>query len=234
VIPLYRRLLALGRAEIPGGPFSPEAERWLSQDAGALALADEMNRLSPVERLLTALRGVALERDAAAEEAVDVEFVATLPGYLSSVARTTEATIAALLTCARHQVIVVGYELTEASFVRGLHEVARRGVEVICITDRRSGHGRRLLNSWPPEALPARVFQEKANEISDKSKMHGKALLVDGESLLVSSANFTWLGMNANIELGVLLRGPRVRTARTLFEELLIHSRLLERVPLSD
>lgn len=229
--PLHRQIVALSHTQ-RGEVFAPEALKAVASDAAAQAVAAELANLPPLERVLAVLRALVLDREAAAADAVDLEFVATLPGFTSSVARSTETAIAGLLTSAVHQVVAVGYEFTEGTVIGALQGVARRGVEVVCVTDRRSGHGRRLLSSWPAGLLPPRVFQEKANEVSPMSKMHGKALLVDGEALFLSSANFTWLGMNANIELGVVLRGPRLRPARTLFEELLVHSRLLERVTL--
>lgn len=230
--PLHRQLLALSRMAVPGGSFAPELPALLKADERAMGLAGELDGLPAVERLVVMLRTLALDRDAVAAEALELEFVATLPGYSSSVARSTEVAIGELLRSAKHQVVAVGYEFTEATIIAALQDVVRRGAEVVCVTDRRSGHGRMLLETWPAALLPPRVFQEKANDISDMAKMHGKALLVDGEALFLSSANFTWLGMNANIELGVVLKGPRLRPARTLFEELLVHSQLLERVTL--
>lgn len=210
--------------------FAPEGAAHLTSLPEAAALAQEMSACPPDELVVSVLRAIALERDELERNAVDLDFVATLPGFSSSVARSTEEAVGALLDQAKHQVIAVGYEITEAGFVDRLHRFAGRGGQVVLVTDRRSGHGPRLLAGWPSYLPPPHVFQERAPLVHEKSKMHGKALLVDGERLFVSSANFTWLGMNANIELGVIVSGPRVRPARDLFEELLLHSGLLERV----
>lgn len=227
---LHRQLVALSRQDPGNQPFAPEALAALVASSEALEIANELDALTPTQRLVVALRALALDRDDATAQALELEFVATLPGFSSSVARTTEVAIADLLLQAKHQVVVVGYELSEPSFIAALTAASRRGIELLCITDRRSGHGKRLLAKWPTDLMPPRVFQEKAIELSKMAKMHGKALLVDGQALFLSSANFTWLGMNANIELGVILRGPRIRQARVLFEELLVESGLLERV----
>ena len=57
--------------------------------------------------------------------------------------------------------------------------------------------------------------------------MHGKAILVDGRDLLVTSANMTFHGMRHNIELGIRVRGRHVELALDFFNALL-RSDLLE------
>jgi phosphatidylserine/phosphatidylglycerophosphate/cardiolipin synthase-like enzyme len=47
--------------------------------------------------------------------------------------------------------------------------------------------------------------------------MHAKCLLVDGNDLLVTSANFTFHGLHGNIELGVRLCGTPGSEARKIF-----------------
>jgi phosphatidylserine/phosphatidylglycerophosphate/cardiolipin synthase-like enzyme len=59
--------------------------------------------------------------------------------------------------------------------------------------------------------------------------MHGKALLVDGRDLLVTSANFTFHGTRANIEFGIRIKDIHVVEAASVFRALL-QSDLLERV----
>ena len=52
------------------------------------------------------------------------------------------------------------------------------------------------------------------------ASMHAKCLLVDGEDLLVTSANFTFHGLHGNIEVGVRLSGPPASEARKIFSHL--------------
>lgn len=226
---LYELFVATSAQE---NVFAPEAEAMLGASEPAVRLAQSMAACGRSELLLSVLRAFALQQDTLERGAIDLDFVATLPGFDSSVARSTEDAIEHLISQAKHQIIAVGYEISAGTFVDQLHRFATAGGEVVLVTDRKSGHGRRLLSSWPEQLSLPRVYQERESLVSEKSKMHGKALLVDGERLFVSSANFTWLGMNANIELGVIVSGPRVRPARDLFDELINRSGLLERVRL--
>lgn len=74
------------------------------------------------------------------------------------------------------------------------------------------------------------VFQDRRRDEAAKfAKMHGKALLVDGSDLLISSANFTFHGFHGNLEFGVRLRGKPVERAGDVFRAML-DSELLERV----
>lgn len=231
--PIHREIFGLFAATAAERDvFAPETEQILKELPAAEGLSASMARSSPHDLLLSVFRAMALQRDSLERGAIELDFVATLPGFDSSIARSTEEAIGALIDGAKHQIIAVGYEISEGAFVDRLHRFASAGGQVVLVTDRKSGHGRRLLAGWPEQLPMPRVFQERESLVSEKSKMHGKALLVDGERLFISSANFTWLGMNANIELGVIVSGPRVRPARDLFEELMVHSGLLERVSL--
>jgi phosphatidylserine/phosphatidylglycerophosphate/cardiolipin synthase-like enzyme len=57
--------------------------------------------------------------------------------------------------------------------------------------------------------------------------MHAKCLLVDASDLLVTSANFTFHGLQGNVEIGVRLRGAPAAEARKIFSHL-VESRVLE------
>lgn len=228
--PLHRQLVEL----IDGRPteevFAPDAEERFLNSAEGRRLVQSISVLQPEQVALAALRALAAQRDAVEAQALDLELVATMPGYRSAVAQATGPTVLALVQGAQRQLIVVGYELTNKAFEFELHAAGDRGVEIVMITDRGTGHGPRILREWPAHISLPRVYQERASDVSHMAKMHGKALLADGQRLFVSSANFTWLAVHANIELGVVLCGARVDAARTLFEELFHGSRLLERV----
>jgi len=51
--------------------------------------------------------------------------------------------------------------------------------------------------------------------------MHAKCLLVDGTDLLITSANFTFHGLQGNVEIGVRLSGPPAAEARKIFSYLI-------------
>lgn len=214
--------------------FAPEMAVQLLETPAGRSLVRSFDGQPPSQLVLAALRALAAQRDALEGQALELELVATMPGFRSSVAQDTGPAVLGLVEGAQRQLIVVGYELTSRELEQALHAASDRGVEIVMITDRGSKHGPRILRQWPAHLSLPRIYQERVSEVSRMAKMHGKALLADGRRLFISSANFTWLAVNANIELGVVLRGPHIQAARDLFEELLIESRLLERVVLSS
>ena len=48
------------------------------------------------------------------------------------------------------------------------------------------------------------------SEDDDVSKLHNKGIIVDGESVLVSSINMGSSAMNRNREMGVIIHSPMV------------------------
>jgi len=232
VTPLHRQFLAVLGDRPTEDIFIPEKVREILDSPKAQVLLRAVDGSSREDLVVGALRALAMQRDAMETAAIGMELVATMPGYGSSATRDTEACVLDLVNAARRQAIVVGYGLTNARFVEALHVAGARGVDIVMITDRRSEHGRKVLRDWPSFLSPPRVYQERSTDLHEMAKMHGKALLVDGTRLFVSSANFTWLAMNANIEIGVVLTGSSVVAAQAMFEELLVDSGLLERVSL--
>lgn len=228
---LHRQLLNLVAGRPAEEVFAPESAARLLDSAEGRQLVRALDGLPPVQVALATLRALAAQRDALDAHALELELVATMPGFRSAVAQATGPVLLSLVQAAQRQVIVVGYQLTNKAFEQELHVACDRGVEIVMITDRASGHGPRILSEWPLHLSLPRVYQERVSDIHYMAKMHGKALLADGQRLFISSANFTWLAVHANIELGVVLSGPKVEAARDLFEELFHESRLLERVP---
>lgn len=157
------------------------------------------------------------------------EFVVTLPAGQTTAARRTSGVIAEMLRDAREEVFALGYEISDEDVIAHLHEAARRA-RLVLICDRARGSGPALLQSWPADLPAPVVWQDRAREGAPVyTSMHGKALLVDGRDLLITSANFTFHGTRANIEFGIRLRDASVEEAAAVFRDLL-QSRLVERV----
>jgi phosphatidylserine/phosphatidylglycerophosphate/cardiolipin synthase-like enzyme len=229
VTPLHRQLVKLLAGRPREEVFAPETATRVLESVKGRELLRSMDGRGKEELALAALRALTALRDDLEAEATQVELVATFPGFTSSTAKDTERTVFDLVEQSTRQIIAVGYWITDGRFEAALHQAAARGVEIMIVSDRGSGHGERLLSRWPAELSLPRVYQDRSSG-DEIAKMHGKALFSDGTRLFVSSANFTWSAMSKNIELGVVLTGARVQVARDLFEELLIDSKLLERV----
>jgi phosphatidylserine/phosphatidylglycerophosphate/cardiolipin synthase-like enzyme len=181
------------------------------------------------ESLAVALQALAVQEQELQPRLVDAEVVATLPSTASTAARPTHVVVEEMLASASRNVVALGYEIDEPGFVKALHEASRR-VGITLIVDRERSAKGALLKDWPAGVPRPVVFQDKErDDAATYAKMHGKALLVDGRDLLVSSANFTFHGFHGNVEFGVRLRGAVAGKAADLFRELAL-SGLLERV----
>lgn len=209
--------------------FAPDAERWIAGSAAAApVLATLRGPSSPEKVLKAALQALEVQREALEPRLLDAVFVATFPGATPFGARPTELVVGEMLAAARHEVIALGYEMTHDETIELLRASATRGARVVLICDRARLNPELLFAAWPGGWLPE-VYTDCARDSAlAYSKMHCKALLVDEEDLLVTSANFTLHGLRGNIEFGVRLRGAPARDARDVFRHLL-HSGLLER-----
>jgi phosphatidylserine/phosphatidylglycerophosphate/cardiolipin synthase-like enzyme len=73
---------------------------------------------------------------------------------------------------------------------------------------------------WPPDRPLPQVFYDprSLDMAADKRAcLHAKCIVVDGESVFISSANFTEAAQERNIEVGLLAR------SRSLAERLVLH-----------
>jgi phosphatidylserine/phosphatidylglycerophosphate/cardiolipin synthase-like enzyme len=210
--------------------FGPDAEQWLAQSAEAApALAALRRASSPEKALKAALQALAVQRELLEPRLLDAAFVATFPGAVPFGARPTELVLGEMLGTARSEVIALGYEVTHAGTIELLRGCAMRGARVVLICDRARLDVDLLLRGWPDACQPDIYTDCERGSALAYSKMHCKALLVDEEDLLVTSANFTLHGLRGNIEFGVRLRGAPARDARDVFRHLL-RSGLLERL----
>lgn len=210
--------------------FGRQAEVALGQRGDVQELAAGLPS-APVAALTCSLQALAILEEKLEPQLVQTEFVATLPTAATVAARDTATVVAEMLANARCEVIALGYELGEERFIDALASAARR-VSVTVIWDRERALACNPLSGWPAGVPRPTVFQDRPRVDAAKyAKMHGKALLVDGCDLLVSSANFTFHGLHGNVEFGVRLKGKPVERAGDVFHAML-ESELLERVDL--
>jgi phosphatidylserine/phosphatidylglycerophosphate/cardiolipin synthase-like enzyme len=77
-----------------------------------------------------------------------------------------------------------------------------------------SRFGQRFRESqWPRGHRLPRVYYDPRSvdaESPVRSSLHAKCIVVDGEQVFVSSANFTEAGQQRNIEVGLNIESPRL------------------------
>lgn len=119
---------------------------------------------------------------------------------------------------AMRRVLIAGYCISMSALDRlGLVSAIKRGVAVDVIVNSRE------LSEEDYLAMIAQgihVFRA-APTTADYSKFHVKAIVADGSTALVGSANFTSLGQGHNIELGVLTSGRSAATIEEMLDDYL-------------
>jgi phosphatidylserine/phosphatidylglycerophosphate/cardiolipin synthase-like enzyme len=151
------------------------------------------------------------------------ELVWSGPERAHATARNTAVVLRALFEQSRRQVILAGYDFTHgSSLLEPLWLAMRdRGVEVHffihieqaveALSDEVSYGTAKvrgiLQQAWPfGEPRPRVYYDVRALQPRPYFNMHAKCVVVDGESALITSANFTRRAYEQNTECGVLLQ----------------------------
>jgi len=85
---------------------------------------------------------------------------------------------------------------------------------------------------WPGNARPRVFYDPRALEIDGPGAvLHAKAMVVDEERVLVTSANFTEAALDRNIELGLLVRDRAMAASIKAHFQGLVESGMLRLLP---
>lgn len=177
------------------------ASGWPFADAGPDQVAKE-ERVT----LLDGARALELADRAAAEGRADVRLVMTSPAGSGAMLGTKEA-LRSVIAAAERELLVVGYTITDPSFVDLIVDRARSGVRVTIVGDREQGASDVFIRTWPIDAGSLRALENVEPVAGVNPAIHAKAVVADRAVALLGSANFTRSGMLRNLELGVIVRG---------------------------
>lgn len=211
-------------------PFASGSSDALLALAKANGLEDQLRIAgeSPGDLLRLILSMRTTEPDATPAESA-TEFVATLPDGVATGTRPTGIVVDEICRNARFSLLLMGYQIRVSS---GIHEhlnsAAARGVAVTLVCDREDTGWASVVRDWLPGTTRPRVLTNPPGATPGQiGKMHCKVLCADGNDLLITSANFTWTGHNANIEYGVRLIDPKSAQQAQAFVKYLESARLL-------
>lgn len=85
---------------------------------------------------------------------------------------------------------------------------------------------------WPGRSRPQVFYDPRALEMGGPAGvLHAKAVVIDGEAVLITSANLTEAAFDRNIELGLLVRDAALATSVTRHFAVLIDRGLLLPLP---
>ena len=213
---------AILEAEAAGGVARSRAE--------ALSSAWELYPATPGSALALALRSAAnaisSERT---EQTIDIAW--TGPSTPSVPVRRTASIIVDLIDESRKELLAVSFAAYNVPVVvDALNAAASRGVEVRLVLESAADSGGALrfdartafsaledrvrFYSWPAD--------QRATPSGAHGALHAKAIVADGKSALITSANLTGSALDANMELGLLVMGgPIPGRLATHFAELI-------------
>lgn len=138
--------------------------------------------------------------------------------------RTTAAAYTELISSAKHNALVVTYSISEVEMLRASLEAAiEREVKVTIIIEdfdvfqQKSTREKSLLFGDIVRGRSSIYVWPTSRRRVDKGRffgsMHVKALIVDDEALLLTSANWSAAAMDDNMELGAVIRDKEVVSA---------------------
>jgi len=148
----------------------------------------------------------------------------------------TQQSLLKLFQKAKKQIILLGFDLTagsDPSFIelKNFNKKSTSYDKNIIIFGQKE-FLERFKWAWLPEKHKNIKFYRIKNPIKDQL-MHAKLALADGEKALITSANFTWGGLDRNLEMGVYIEGAEVIKLKNLINEL-ISSEKTEEVKYED
>ena len=131
----------------------------------------------------------------------------------------TSAVIADVAMAAQEQLLLLSYAAYKVpAVVVALEAAAERGVTIDLVLETEAGSGGKLRfdaeGAFGEVATRVRIWEWASERRPDLERghavMHAKAIVADTHTAFVTSANLTGLGLDENIELGVLLAGGSV------------------------
>ncbi|MEW5848028.1 MAG: phospholipase D-like domain-containing protein [Myxococcota bacterium] len=232
-MPLPRDLATLADLVADSTAFHPQSRAVLASLPEAAPVLAAIERAipgtDPAAVAMLAIRTLKVARNETAALETNAALVATVPRYCETNVRQTAFVVREMLASARTSVLAVGYHFSDHQVIDGLSEAAGRGAEVTVVCDRGQGSASNIMRRWPSHLMPPAIYQDREHGQLTKASLHTKVLLIDRADLLVTSANFTYLGHAENIEFGVRLNGRPAADAWRFFAQL-FRSGLLERM----
>ena len=173
--------------------------------------------------LMVALRSAQIAQKQAHADASVVRLVWTGPISISTPTRSTMNTLLDLIDRAQQQIVIVGYTIANsaASTLKRLAAAQERGVEVILIENLMENYVSILQKHWPTNRPLPLLYTRPVDPSDTQSALHAKLAIVDQQYLLVTSANLSYHGLLANIEVGVEIHGAVAAEAWEIFSRLI-------------
>ncbi|AFY45241.1 DISARM system phospholipase D-like protein DrmC [Nostoc sp. PCC 7107] len=218
---------------------------------------DELNHLTgqgvKCSHIAYTLRLLAAERSASQQIRDRIELVWTGPEVTGSQSRDTSVVVRELFSNAKKTVLISSFAIDKGEKAKKLFQVlagrmdANPELYVQMFLNIQRPHHSEVAESvllrefahtfrcdiWVGERLPEVYYDVRslAVDVKQKSSLHAKCIVVDEESVLITSANFTEAAQERNIEAGVLLTDSATAQALRLQFDSLVSHKILRPIP---
>jgi len=161
----------------------------------------------------------------------DIEVAWTGPDANGPLVRPTRLVIDEMLRRVSEagEILLVGYAFTAppGSAMEGvvdlLQDAVRKKVRITFVLHKGDEKGARPIveQMWDIFLKKPRVMTWSPSSKHPYTKLHAKVLIVDRVDMLVGSANFTFHGLESNLELGIRMRSPHAGAVAERFDHLI-------------
>lgn len=193
------------------------------------------------QQISVVLELIACDRKADRFSETQIDLVTSGPEAPGIANRDTSVVVRELFAHAKQSVLVVGYAIYQGqqvfeSLAKRMDELPDLNVQFflnIARPDRDSTPSEILVTrfkqrfkdtQWPTGSRLPELYYDPRSIADDepiRSSLHAKCIVIDGELVFVSSANFTEAGQQRNIEVGLSIRNPWLATQlSTHFQQL--------------
>ena len=132
-----------------------------------------------------------------------------------------------IIESAKNEIILIGYVFNNIKgqmtpVMESLISATNRGVDIQIFFEK-GNSAEELLKSWESstkQKMP-KLFYYKPK--TKNSVLHAKAIIVDEQTIIITSANLTGSAMQKNIELGILHTGEIAKEAKKIVHEWIEH-----------
>jgi phosphatidylserine/phosphatidylglycerophosphate/cardiolipin synthase-like enzyme len=187
---------------------------------GISLIRHELPGLSDNEALKVYQLAVALNHKPPEES---LEIVSTTPVSFLAKTRKTKPVIEELLVGAENNILLTAYSISDYfdDFLKLINNKSKQGVVVELFVNKYEQMRSVLSDIVHTNRRYFKVY-EYSGKVDDKmAALHAKVILVDGNKMLISSANLSYHGLDGNIEIGTLITSwKKVSQVLEIFSDL--------------
>lgn len=152
-----------------------------------------------------------------------VEIVSTTPVSFHAKTRKTRPVIQELICEATQSILLTGYSISDhfEEFLTLINSKSKQGIVVELFVNKYERVRTVLTDIEHTNRRFFKVYEYSGKADDKMAALHAKTIVVDGAKTLISSANLSYHGLDANIEIGTLIISKnKAAQVQSIFEDL--------------